>query len=68
MYENDRFNLIMTHVDAWTDENAGWDCRNEAVAEVNWCLGVNVPEWSSVSEMSDEEIAESAGAAWQAAE
>ncbi len=66
--EMNRFDLIMARVDAWASEGAGWDCRAEAVAEVNWCLGIDLPEWASVSEMTDEEIAQEAIAAWQAAE
>lgn len=58
----------MALVDTWAEEGAGWDCRDEAVAEVRWLLGIERPDWASVSEMSDEEIADSAINAWRAAE
>ncbi len=58
----------MALVDAWASEHAGWDCRSEAETEVRWCLGIDLPSWASVSEMTDEEIAESAIAAWESAE
>ena len=66
--ENTRFDSIMALVDAWAVEHAGYDCRDEAVAEVNWLLGIDRPEWASVSEMTDEEIAEEAVGAWLVAE
>jgi hypothetical protein len=66
--EMNRFELIMALVDAWAKDNAGWDCRDEAEGEVRWCLGIDLPSWASVSEMTNQEIAESAIAAWENAE
>lgn len=61
-YNDIRFFEIMALVDAWAEDNAGWDCRDEAVAEVNFLL--NDP----LGNMSDDEIAEAAIDAWLAAE
>jgi len=61
--EMNRFELIMDMVDAWAEHGAGWDCRDEAIAEVNFIL--NDPRFAGVS---DEEIAEHAIDAWMAAE
>lgn len=63
MENNDRFFRIMSRVDAWAVDNAGWDCRNEAVAEVNFILNDPI-YW----DMSDDEIFESACKAWLEAE
>lgn len=61
----DRFELIMAMVDAWAKDNAGWDCRNEAEAEVHYILNTRSEEFGH---WTDEQIAESAIAAWQIAE
>ncbi len=58
-----RFDAIMALVDAWAEENAGWDCRNETVNEVDFILGDE-----ELARMSDAQIVESAIAAWMAAE
>jgi hypothetical protein len=58
-----RFDSIMARVDAWADENAGWDCRGEAVAEVEFCLTE-----ADCSALTDDEIFETACAAWMMAE
>ena len=61
--ENDkRFFEIMARVDEWADANAGWNCRDEAVAEVNFLL--NDP----IGNMSDDEIVVCACNAWLEAE
>jgi hypothetical protein len=59
----DRFELIMAMVDAWADHHAGWDCRDEAVAEVTFILGDE-----KYADWTDERIAESAIDAWLIAE
>ena len=58
-----RFKQIMAMVDAWAEENSGWDCRAEAVAEVAFTLGDE-----EYADWTDEQIAESAINAWMAAE
>ena len=60
---NTRFDSIMARVDAWAEENAGWDCRVDAVADVMFCLTE-----VECSDMTDDEIVESACAAWSMAE
>ena len=61
--ENDRrFFEIMARVDEWADANAGWDCRDEAVAKVNFLLD------DPIGNTSDDEIVDSACDAWMAAE
>ncbi len=60
----DRFTSIMSRVDAWAAESAGWDCRAEAEAEVRYILD----KASCAAQMSDDEIADCAIAAWQEAE
>lgn len=59
----DRFESIMAGVDAWADENAGWDCRSEAEDEVRFML-----EDSEYADWSDERIVEAGIAAWRMAE
>ena len=58
-----RFELIMAMVDAWAENHAGWDCRDEAKAEVAFILGHKVGAY-----ITDKQIAESAINAWMAAE
>ena len=58
-----RFEQIMAMVDAWADHHAGWDCRDEAEAEVAFILGDD-----RFAGVDDEWIAESAINAWMAAE
>ena len=65
---DDRFDRLMARVDAWAVDNAGWDCRDDAANEVRWCMGIDLPVWASVSEMTDDEIVESAINAWLEAE
>lgn len=60
----DRFTSIMSRVDAWAAESAGWDCRDSAEAEVRCIL--DIPH--DAAQMSDDEIAACAIAAWQEAE
>jgi len=61
--DNDRrFFEIMARVDERAAANAGWDCRDEAVAEVNFLL--NDP----IGNTSDDEIFECACNAWMDAE
>ena len=57
----DRYTAIMARVDAWAVEEAGWDCREDAEADVMFCL------YECVG-LSDDEIVESAIAAWCMAE
>ena len=59
----DRFEQIMAMVDAWAENHAGWDCRDEAKAEVAFILGDD-----RFAGVDDEWIAESAIDAWMAAE
>jgi hypothetical protein len=59
-----RFSLIMSRVDEWAEENAGWNCRAEAEAEVRYILDLPY----DAAQMSDEEIADCAIAAWMMAE
>ena len=63
--EMNRFELIMALVDAWAEDNAGWDCRNEAEAEVHYILNNRSEEFGH---WTDEYIAEAAIDAWMAAE
>ena len=63
MNHPDRFNAIMAMVDAWADHHAGWDCRDEAEAEVAFILGDD-----RFAGVNDEWIAESAINAWMEAE
>jgi hypothetical protein len=58
-----RFNRIMVRVDEWAEDNTGWDCRDDAVAEVNFLL--NSDEYKT---MSDDEIFDDACQAWLMAE
>lgn len=63
MENNARFDLLMARVDAWADEYAGWDCREEASAEVALLLSdVEFAGWD------DDQIVWQAIAAWQEAE
>lgn len=59
----DRFELIMAMVDAWAKDCAGWDCRDEAEAQVTFILGDE-----KYADWTDELIAESAIDAWVLAE
>jgi hypothetical protein len=59
----DRFEAIMTLVDAWADEFAGWDCRAEAEAEV-LCI---LDKPYDAAQMTDDQIADCAIAAWEMA-
>ena len=65
MKENDRFTAIMTLVDAWAAEFAGWDCRAEAECEVHYILNARSEEFG---DWSDEQIADAAIDAWEMAE
>ena len=58
-----RFNRIMVRVYEWAEDNTGWDCRDDAVAEVNFLL--NSDEYKT---MSDDEIFDAACQAWLTAE
>lgn len=60
---NDRFELIMQGVDSWAHRHAGWDCRDEAVAEVNFMLND-----SGCSKFTTEQMIDIAIATWQEAE
>ena len=60
---NTRFNTIMARVDAWAEENAGWDCRADAEAEVLFTLAD-----PDCSDWSDEEHVDNAILAWSMAE
>lgn len=59
----DRFESIMAGVDAWANENAGWNCRSESEDEVRFML-----ENSEYADWSDERIVEAGIAAWMCAE
>ncbi len=59
----DRFIAIMSRVDAWAKENAGWDFRGEAEAEVRFCLTD-----SFCASMSDDDIVNDAILTWSMAE
>ena len=61
--EMNRFDSIMARVDAWAAENAGWDCRAEAVAEAEYILSHPV-----LCAWDEDRIVESAIYAWQCAE
>ena len=58
-----RLDAIMARVDAWAEDNAGWNCREDAVAEAMFCL--TEPEYA---DMSDDLIVDAAIAAWEMAE
>lgn len=58
-----RFEMIMSRVDQWAEENEVWDCRADAVQEVEWILNHN-----EYKEMSDDDIFEQACQAWLMAE
>ena len=60
---NNRFNNIMALVDAWAEENAGWDCRAEAEAEVAFIL-----KNEEYADWTDEMVADAGIAAWEFAE
>lgn len=59
-----RTDRIMARVDAWAEEYAGWDCRSEAEAEVEFCL---TDVLCCAAGMTDDQIVASAIAAWEAA-
>ena len=61
MIIDSRFDSIMSRVDAWADEYAGWDCRADAVNSVEYCL-------AHYPEMSDDEIVDDAILSWSMAE
>ena len=58
-----RFEAIMARVDAWADDFAGWDCRDEAAYEVNYLL--THPDYC---DNSDDWMVAAAIVAWEAAE
>lgn len=58
-----RFDRLMARVDAWAEDNAGWDCRADAAAEVRWRV-----EKAEYADWDDDRIVESACAAWLEAE
>lgn len=58
-----RFDVIMAQVDAWAEENAEWDCREEAVEEVEFILYSN-----EFKDWTDEQIVDAGIHAWQIAE
>ena len=60
----ERVDAIMTLVDAWAVEFSGWNCRDAALAEVRCILDLPY----DAAQMSDDEIADCAIAAWQEAE
>ena len=60
----DRFTSIMSRVDAWASESAVWWCRDSAEAEVRCILDSPY----DAAQMTDDEIADCAIAAWQEAE
>ena len=59
----DRFAAIMALVDAWAEDNSGWDCRCEAEAEVAFVL-----ENEEYADWTDERVADAGIAAWEIAE
>jgi hypothetical protein len=63
VFPRDRFNRIMARVDVWAEDNTGWDCRAEAVYEVEYLLSQY-----EYSNMTDDQIFEDACAAWSQAE
>lgn len=58
-----RFNRIMARVDEWAVDNTGWDCRADAVAEVEFILNDD-----NFRHLTDDEIFDEACAAWLIAE
>ena len=62
---NDRFNEIMALVDAWAEENAGWDCRGDAEDEVRYILNGPTEEFG---DWTNEMVADAGIAAWGWAE
>lgn len=58
-----RFDEIMAEVDKWAEDNAVWDCREEAVADVMLML-----EDEEYKGWSNDKIVESAIQAWKMAE
>ena len=58
-----RYDAIMARVDAWAENHEGYDCRCEAVEEVEFMLN-----HADYVNNSDEEIARAAICAWGAAE
>jgi hypothetical protein len=60
-----RFNEIMALVDAWAEENAGWDCREEAEQEVHYILNARTEEFG---DWTNEMVADAGIAAWEVAE
>ena len=56
-----RIDAIMARVDAWADEHAGWDCRDEALYAAEYCL-------DHCPEMTDDEIVDDAILSWTMAE
>jgi hypothetical protein len=63
IFHQRRTDRIMARVDAWAAENAGWDCRDDAAAEVEYCLTDTL-----CYAMTDDQIVASAISAWQTAE
>lgn len=63
MENNARFDRLMARVDAWAKDNAGWDCRMDAAAEVAALLSK-----AKYADWDDDRIVESACAAWLEAE
>jgi hypothetical protein len=58
-----RYDTIMTLVDAWAENHEGYDCRRDAEAEVEFLL--NDADYVN---NSDEELARFAICAWESAE
>jgi hypothetical protein len=56
-----RIDAIMARVDAWADEHSGWDCRDVALADAEYCLAHH-------PEMTDDEIVDDAILSWTEAE
>jgi hypothetical protein len=63
MERNERLASIMARVDAWAQEGAGWDCRDDAEHEVRFLL-----EEEAYSDWNDDMIFEAGVLAWQEAE
>ena len=55
---NTRFDSIMAQVDSWAEEYAGWDCREEVIADV-------IAMMNDEANYSDDYIVEQAILAWE---
>ena len=58
-----RFDAIMARIDAWAEDSAGWDCRDDAAAEVDFILrDADCADWD------DDRIVDAGIRAWEWAE